>query len=131
MFDGVRKALAAWKLWGLLKEARLKGKLLTVAAGLGGAILTAVVAKFTSQCPDLFSNVGSLVTTGIMGAVAYVKTHSDLKISLLWAAAAAGVAAIINQIRLMCGADFFTVAPTLLIGSLWVGVMAWIKAPKV
>lgn len=130
LFQNVGRAVTAMKLWKRLREETMKGKLLTAALGLGGAILTAIVAKFTSECPSLFSNVGAIVTAGLGGTWAYLQTKKDWKESGILGLGAAGVAAAAVQIKMMCGPDFFTVAPTIATAGLWVGIMAYLKSPK-
>ena len=130
IFSDIGHAITAWKVWGRLKEGSVKGKLLTVVVGLAGAVATAVVAKLTTACPDLFSNFGAVVTAGIGGAWAFARVKENWTTSLILGAGAAGLAAMTVQIRLMCGPDFFTVAPTVAMAGIWVGVMAWLKAPS-
>ena len=131
IFSDVKNALTAWKVWGQLKEAGVKGRLLAVVVGIAGAVATAVVARLTTACPDLFANFGAVATAGLGGAWAFVRAKENWGTSLILGAGAAGLAAMSVQIRLMCGADFFTVAPTVAMAGLWVGIMAYLKAPKV
>ena len=130
MFGQLKNAVTAWKVWGRLKEAGVKGTLYTALVGLVGAVGTAVVAKLTTACPDLFANIGAIVTAGIGGAWAFYAAKRPVGGSLVRGAAAAGIAAIIGQIKLMCGPDFMTVAPTILTAGAFVGAMAWLNSPK-
>jgi hypothetical protein len=129
MFDKARKALLAWKVWRRLEEEKVKGKLLTALVGLGGAILTAVVAKYTTQCPSLLSNVGAILTSGIGGGWAYYRARTNTTESALLGFGAAGVSAMGAHITMLCGSDFWTIAPTITTAGVCVGVLAWLRPP--
>lgn len=131
MFDGVKKALTAWKAWGRLKEAKVKGKLYAAALALGGAVITAVVAKFTTACPDLIANLGAIGTTAGMGAWAYLQAKGKQPgQSIVLGMAGAGLASATVQIKMLCGPDFFTTLPTIATAGVWIGIMAWLRAPN-
>lgn len=131
MLDGLKNALTAWKVWGRLKEARVKGKLYATGLALAGAVVTAVVAKFTTACPDLVANLGAIGTAAAGGAWAYLQARGKQPgQSIVLGMGGAGVAAATVQIKLLCGPDFFTVLPTIATAGVWVGIMAWLKAPQ-
>ena len=130
IFSNIGNAVTAWKVFGRLKGEHVKGKLLTAAVAIGGAVLTAVVAKLTTACPSLIANLGAIGTAALGGAWAYWQTRKDVTHSLILGLGGAGLAAATVQIKLLCGPDFFTVLPTIATAGIWVGIMAWLKAPK-
>jgi hypothetical protein len=131
MFDKAKNALMAWEAWGRLKEAKVKGKLYATGLALVGAVATAVVAKFTTACPDLVANLGAIATAAVMGSWTYLQTKGEQPgHSVVLGLGGAGLAAATVQIKLLCGPDFFTVLPTIATAGVWVGLMAWLKAPQ-
>lgn len=130
LFSNIGNAIAAWNVWNRLKEAQMKGKLLTALTAIGGAVVTAVVAKLTTACPNLLSNVGPLVTASLGGAFAYVKLRENWKGSIFVGAATAFIASGTIYLQQLCGPDFFTTLPTIATAGIWVGVMAWLRMPK-
>ena len=110
----------------------MKGKLYATALALLGAVATAVVAKLTTACPDLVANLGAIATAALGGGWAYLfAKEKQVGQSLVLGVMGAGLAAATVQIKLLCGPDFFTVLPTIATAGAWIGLMAWLKAPKV
>lgn len=130
IIDRIRKARALNAAWSRLEEAHVKGKLITTLLAIGGAALTAIMAKLTTACPDLLANVGPLLVASGGGAWAYVKLKEKPAGSFFVGVASAFVASGGVYLRQLCGPDFFTTLPTILTAGAWVGLMAWLRQPK-
>lgn len=131
IFGNIGNAVTGLKVMKRLKQAAAARTLLTALITLAGAIVTGVMAKFTSACPNLWSNAGAIVTAGVGGAFAYWQSRGqNAKETIVYGIAAAGLASMAVQVKLLCGPDFFTVLPTIATAGAWVGMLAWLNSPK-
>lgn len=70
LIEKLKTALLAKRVADRLKEAKMKGTLKTSIVAVAGAVLTGIVAQVSQVCPDLVSQLPSLIAAGVVAGVA-------------------------------------------------------------